>query len=112
MYFHDNNIAYIPTRDIDNSNKLDFTLGHDQVPVSIPKKIHDEMKKRLWTMEINGVPYVLSYYDFLACRFDPKNANRQSYSVTTADSFFWVVGRHIAAIISSRGLIQFFCLRI
>ena len=96
MYFHYNNIAYIPTQDIANLNKLDFTLGHDQVSVNIPKKIQSEVKKRLWTMKINGVPYVRSSYDFLACRVGPKHPPKQVYGIA-AESFFWVVGRYMFA---------------
>ena len=61
MQLLDCNIAYISTRDIDlNLNKLDFTLGSDRVPITIPKKIRDEIK--LGLMESGILPTSMIFW--------------------------------------------------
>ena len=90
MQLLDCNIAYISTRDIDlNLNKLDFTLGSDRVPITIPKKIRDEIKE-FPKIGINGIWHTAYKYDFLACNIDARQSANHVYSIPVK-SFFWMV---------------------
>ena len=90
MQLLDCNIAYISTRDIDlDLNKLDFTLGSDRVPITIPKKIRDEIKE-FPKIGINGIWHTAYKYDFLACNIDARQSANHVYSIPVK-SFFWMV---------------------